>query len=162
MAGQPQRGKNIVNAISDLERKQKEQKLYRKKQASTIKSDEGQLVTVQSVVPLDGCVPEQMPCGACAGCKHRAALKTALHFGNPAERAAVLERLGLALLVEPAVRGPHTSPLLSEAARQALSAEQDSSADAEQDSNNPVVIGYNFEAAAENTTETITEQDDQG
>lgn len=122
MSGQPQRGKNIVNAISDLERTNKEQRLHRKKQASTIKSDEGQLVTVQTVQPLDGCVPERMPCGACARCKHRAALKTALHFEQPDERAAVLERLGLALLVEPAVRGPHTSPLLSEAARQALSA----------------------------------------
>lgn len=138
----PQRGKNIALAISDLEERQKSQKLQRKKQASTIKSDEGQLVTVQTVQPLDGCVPDQMPCGACAGCKKRAALKTALHFGNPADRAAVLERLGLALLVEPEVRGPHTSPLLSEAARKALSAE----AEIQQDTID--------------TTQETTEQDD--
>jgi hypothetical protein len=119
----PQRGKNIVNAISDLERTNKEQRLHRKKQASTIKSDEGQLVTVSNPKPQDDCIPEKTPCGACAACKHRAALKTALTFKDPGERAAVLARLGLALLVEPEVRGPHTSPLLSEAARKALATE---------------------------------------
>lgn len=119
----PERGHNIVKAISDMERKKRQADKADKKQGTTIDSSDGQLITISNPKPLEGCVPEKTPCGACAGCKHRAALKTALTFKDPAERAAVLARLGLALLVEPDVRGPHTSPLLSEAARAALSAE---------------------------------------
>lgn len=115
-------GKHIVNAAVDGNRAVADAKAAARRGKSTINSDDGQLITVKNPQPEPGCVPDKAPCGACAGCKHRAALKVSLTFDNPADRAGVLAKLGLVLLEEPPVRGPHTSPLLSEARRQALSA----------------------------------------
>jgi hypothetical protein len=118
MGSTPRRGKNIDNAISDLERSKREAKkrtAQKRKPDSTIKSGEGELVTVASALPHSGCVPDTVPCGACVECKKRAALRTALQFGDPIERGTVLARLGLVLLEEPHVREAHTSPVMDRA-----------------------------------------------
>lgn len=114
-------GAHIVNAIAEGKLREREKQAAKRRKGKTaLQSKEGALITVVVPEPSEACVPSKKPCGCCAGCKKRASLRVALEHGDPAERGAVLAALGLVLLVEPETRGPHTSPLLSEAGRARL------------------------------------------
>lgn len=139
MSGYERGGKHIVNAMVEGNRQAADEKAASRRGKSTINSEDGQLVTIKNPMPTDGCVPDKSPCGCCAACMRRAAARVALEHSNPAERAGVLAKLGLALLVEPGVRGVHTPPVLREGLYEAY---EDSTRV------NAVVIGYDFEAAS--------------